>query len=167
MVGTAATAAWTAPVIVAVSAAPALAASSPLGPAVIATTIGLVTRNRNTVTVPVTFTNTGGPTTALVAAVRIVASAGGINSVQPTVNSPDWRRGKDATVLATVTMEAEFVKLDPQLGSNLGVDNATTLEFTFSVFTQNGAVSGDITVVPAVTGVEPNSTASPASAPYA
>lgn len=163
VVGTAAHAAWAAPVIVAASAAPAFAASESTTPAVIATVINApIAREGNNVIVPVTFINTGGPTTALSAEVRITTTVGGINATQPPVRSTGWTRSRDAVVTLTTAMNVQFAKTDPQVGDGEGAPVSSLLEFSFNGFFQNGFLNGNISVVPTVTGPT-GSTAAPAS----
>ncbi len=163
VVGTAAHAAWAAPVIVAASAAPAFATSHSTTPAAIATIISApIAREGNNVIVPVTFTNAGGPTHSLTADVQITTTLGGINSTQPPVRSAGWVRSQDAMVTLTTTMDVQFSKTDPQVGESGTVEDTTLLEFSFNAFFQNGFLNGNISVVPTVTGA-PGSTAAPAS----
>ncbi|WP_323792726.1 hypothetical protein [Nocardioides sp.] len=149
--------------IVVSSAAPAFAVSDSTTPAAIVTTIGpLIAREGNNVIVPVTFINSGGPTTALSVEVQITATVGGLNSTQPPVRSGGWVRSREAETTATITMDVQFAKSDPQIGNGEGAPVSSLLEFSFNGFFQNGFLNGNISVVPTVTGTN-GGAASPAT----
>lgn len=124
-----------------------------------------MSREGNNVIVPVTFTNTGGPTTALIADVRVTTTLGGINASQPLVRSGGWVRSVDSEVTLTTTMTVQFAKTDPQVTGAPGDGSTSYLEFSFNGFFTNGFLNGNITVTPDVEGA-PGSTAAPASSQF-
>ena len=146
---------WVTPVVLAVSAVPAVAASG--APEIQASNI-TSTRNNNQLTVAVTLTNVSpAASTGLMVAVRFNDSTTATNSLTEgpsNVNGGFVYAGIDADVSTDRTYN--FTKTAPQLSGAGSPGSATaTLGFTIRVYPLvAGNYLGSITVTPVPTGAE-------------
>lgn len=155
LVRTAGHATWVTPVILAVSAVPAVAASG--APEIRASNI-TSSRNNNQLTVTVTLTNvSAAASTGLLVAVRFTDSTTATNSLTEgpsSVTGGFVYAGIDADVSTDRTYN--FTKAAPQLSGAGSPGSATaTLGFTIRVYPLvAGNYLGSITVTPVPTGAE-------------